>query len=692
MDADGEVDGTDPPDGGAAPVALRDIAQPEQSLAKPPAGVATNWPETQRAIAIGIAGKIPQVGGAVAMVLGYFWPSTGNSIWDRVRDEVLAVVDTAILEQEVSFNKASLSGLRTTMRNYNAANPPQAGELLVVAIGKADDLFQHLTQSKNAVHMIPLCIALSHLHLSLLAEQQRHGPAQFGPAGGPPVAYNPAWGAQLTRQRRLYTRHFRDVYPRWLAWRESKITDTPFGVQDELVPGSRVTYERSDAPAAVKRALQAARTRLLNQGVAAMAEILESTFLLNLYDPTTSSQPPDVDPRLAHLELGPFSAASMGLLAHGAVATNVKDVGGLVTAIRVRAHETTAQDAGPPGQRRAGLSVAGMQLRYTGRDGADSAGPKAPATGLDYAVDLAGAAHFTGLDVTFNREMVFSVTVRRSDGSVAGPYGKNPLVYHGDATQSAVAPGYALVGAEYAAGRGPWSQIAATHVLRLRFAHASLKAAPVPPADGTMFHQPSSEISVVYGGARFHIPDPQTLAAIYPGFPVQEASNEYVRGLPLRPRDGTLLSEQSGKVWVIVGGARFHVPNPETLVALYDRRAVCMVPNAALSANDIPLVPVDGTLVREHPTKIWMILGGARFLVPDVDLLADLYESTTFQSLWAGALGANGVGLVPRDGTLLREVSSADVFEMRAGRKTRTTPASGRSVLVLWDGALETVP
>jgi hypothetical protein len=692
MAADGHVDPDDPAQADDVAAAPRDVAQPEQS---PPlqTGVAMNFPETQRSIALGIAGKIPQVGGAVAMVLGYFWPSTGNSIWDRVREEVQAVVDAAILDQELSFNNASLSGLKTTMRNYNQAKAPQAGELLVVAIGKADDLFQHLTQSKNAIHMIPLCIALSHLHLSLLAEQQRHGPVQFGPAGGPPVAYNPAWGAQLTRQRRLYRRHFRDVYPQWLAWRATKITGGSLDVQDVLVPGSRVTYAQSDSKPAVKMALAAAGTRLLNQAVAAMAELLESTFLLNLYDPTTSSQPPDVDPRLAYLELGPFCAASTGLLAHGPVATDVKDLGGFVKAIRIRAHETTAQGLTPLDKIRAGLSVEGMQLRYAGRDGAYSAGPQAPAAGVDYQVDLAGAGHFTGLEVTFNREMVFSATVRRSDGSVAGPYGKNPLVYHGDSKQSAlVPPTYALVGADYAAGRGAWSQLVGTFVLTFRFAHASLKDAPVLPPDGTLLHQPSSAISIVYGGARFHIPDPRTLAALYPGWPVQEASDDYVRGLPLLPRDGTLLSEQSGKVWVIVGGARFHVPDPQTFGALYDPRALRMVPNGALGTNEIPLVPADGTVVREHPSKIWVIFAGARFPVPDVDMLADLYEPSAVQTLWTGALAANQVGLIPRDGTLLREVSSTDVFEMRAGRKTRVTPASGSRVLVLWDGALDAVP
>jgi endonuclease/exonuclease/phosphatase family metal-dependent hydrolase len=86
--------------------------------------------------------------------------------------------------------------------------------------------------------------------------------------------------------------------------------------------------------------------------------------------------------------------------------------------------------------------------------------------------------------------------------------------------------------------------------------------------------------------------------------------------------DGALFREASSDpVFVIFGGAKFHVPDPDTLLRLYGGWAgVQIVADGAL--KDLPQIPCDGTMLRdEQDLSPWLIEGGRRRKMSVLDLI-----------------------------------------------------------------------
>ena len=88
--------------------------------------------------------------------------------------------------------------------------------------------------------------------------------------------------------------------------------------------------------------------------------------------------------------------------------------------------------------------------------------------------------------------------------------------------------------------------------------------------------------------------------------------NDAPRDIPLIPRDRTLLREENGAIWVIYGGARFHVPDPMTLQRLFGVDQVFQVWDGAL--DGIGANPRDGTCLAEEgePDQVFQIGGGCK--------------------------------------------------------------------------------
>jgi hypothetical protein len=102
--------------------------------------------------------------------------------------------------------------------------------------------------------------------------------------------------------------------------------------------------------------------------------------------------------------------------------------------------------------------------------------------------------------------------------------------------------------------------------------------------------------------------------------------------------------------------------------------------------DDIP----DGTLLRESTGRIWVVYGGARFAVPNPATIEALFPGVADHQLWNGAL--DGIPTVPADGTLLREQSSTVVYTTVGRSKSPDTGGRTGTVHVLWDGALSRFP
>ncbi len=199
-------------------------------------------------------------------------------------------------------------------------------------------------------------------------------------------------------------------------------------------------------------------------------------------------------------------------------------------------------------------------------------------------------------------------------------------------------------------------------------------------ADWCLFRAtPSGRSFVLFGGAKFQFPDSATLSATYPGRPVWTVSDTYANSLPNVPRNGTLLRDESdGRIYVILGGARFHIPDETTL------RTVYCPPYPVISCHGklwhaaiatIPVTPANRTLVRDvSDGGIYVILGGGKFRVPDVATLRNFYcpsfpEGDCYTNLWHAAIVE--IPNSPRDGILLRDTSDSRTYVVFGGARFR---------------------
>ena len=210
------------------------------------------------------------------------------------------------------------------------------------------------------------------------------------------------------------------------------------------------------------------------------------------------------------------------------------------------------------------------------------------------------------------------------------------------------------------------------------------------PWDGTLLQEAGSPtVYVVYAGARFAIPNPDTLYAMGLGYaPVHTIAPGSLNQIPTVPREGTRLAELGGATeWQITAGAKFTVPSPEVRDALIGAGALegqlYTVPPGALA--QIPMTPHDGSRVREVSSGAeWQIAAGAKFPLPDAKVRNQLVRKGALE--WRlnivpdGALAA--LPTAPRDGTRVQELGSDAEWQVASGMKFALTDANGRTALI----------
>jgi len=115
--------------------------------------------------------------------------------------------------------------------------------------------------------------------------------------------------------------------------------------------------------------------------------------------------------------------------------------------------------------------------------------------------------------------------------------------------------------------------------------------------------------------------------------------------------NGTLIMGSGAKVYVVLNGYRYHIPNPETFDALgYQWDKILSLPdyevNAIPEATPFPsVVPVsgplnypDGTLVKGLTSKVYVVLNDCRHWIPDQATFKAMgYDWGKLLSLGAGA-------------------------------------------------------
>ena len=215
-------------------------------------------------------------------------------------------------------------------------------------------------------------------------------------------------------------------------------------------------------------------------------------------------------------------------------------------------------------------------------------------------------------------------------------------------------------------------------------------AGPIPEPPELLRNE-LGEIWVIYGGAGFHVPDMPTLERLFAGVAITPTITTV---FPTAPDDGTLLREESGAIWVVFGSAKFQVPDMPTLNRLFPGRTVNQLWDGAThQIPDIPGRPDLGRVfLREESGAIWVVIGGAKFHVPDMPTLNRLFGDHPYPlyQLWDGA--PNQIPYIPVNGTLLREESSPQVYIIEGGHKLPAPAGAVGQRHELWDGALAQIP
>jgi hypothetical protein len=109
---------------------------------------------------------------------------------------------------------------------------------------------------------------------------------------------------------------------------------------------------------------------------------------------------------------------------------------------------------------------------------------------------------------------------------------------------------------------------------------------------------------VVFGGAGFNA----DLAFLTTNFFDPAAARPFSSDLPSTPVDGTLVREVNRpQVFIVFGGAKFWIPDPLTLFTLgYDFNQVRVIPSGGTA--QLRTMPLDGTLLKEqHDPKVFLV-------------------------------------------------------------------------------------
>ncbi len=152
---------------------------------------------------------------------------------------------------------------------------------------------------------------------------------------------------------------------------------------------------------------------------------------------------------------------------------------------------------------------------------------------------------------------------------------------------------------------------------------------------------------------------------------IQVVPRGFIAGLSNWPVDGTLVRDfDDARVWVIEGGARFHIPDPETFQAMnYDPYKIRIVPRGTVSR--LSLSPTDFTRVQEFGSvDQFVVVNGGRMSIDESILIALTNAGRAADPVHVlppGAFNQIGVAQIRRgDVDCSGEIGAGDVINILA--------------------------
>lgn len=225
-------------------------------------------------------------------------------------------------------------------------------------------------------------------------------------------------------------------------------------------------------------------------------------------------------------------------------------------------------------------------------------------------------------------------------------------------------------------------------VWSVAIAHAKSKLPPPPCtetlADGCLVREKSSDTTyVLYGHAKFAIPNEEFYADT--GLDLKATHvvpDGFLSRLSGTPGGGTLVREIGTRpVYGMIAGVRLHIPDVQTFARMgYDWKKVRVVPRGSLA--DIPTAFPDGALVHKDGSKaVYVIYGGAKFHIPDPAAFSTMgLDWDHVQKLSPRAFDL--IPSVPRNGTWLTEMGTGRHWLIQGGTKFPVESSELRAALI----------
>ncbi|CAE7946300.1 dfa [Symbiodinium sp. KB8] len=272
--------------------------------------------------------KHERYGGIIATVLGFLWPEDSSGevdIWSLVLNDVEELVNVSILNEELREREADFLSVRSYLTRYSRESTiTEKGNDLSIALAKAQDIMNHLTQSTNKYELLPITIVGATLHCVILRERLVHGVRFYGSA-------DPAWLYELQTNVAYYQTFFNYTYSLWRSWRSTLIdqkvyegsrrrrrrtSDCSSVVTDKLVQIGNDVHVHDGMQGSNNRCVEIANMtaqRILNQVSAAMAKAMQPITYLQRYVPGMEKVAPTILPALEFITVGPYAAVTQDL-------------------------------------------------------------------------------------------------------------------------------------------------------------------------------------------------------------------------------------------------------------------------------------------------------------------------------------------------------------------------------------------
>jgi hypothetical protein len=369
----------------------------------------------KRGLAIAIAGKIPEVGGAIAAVIELVWAEEKPDLIKESEERMKKWVRGQIHDYDRQQLTSHLSGLRANLLEYvNATSPGERRRWLDVCLAACNHTRPFFIKSMAVKDYTPGTIGLAAdvalVHLGLLRERALFAREIFGDEKVDAGFFR----RQLRDAVAEWQKFFRDVaVPGELAWREGQID-----VQSEHGPyhlylKDWVTREvhafhksgrnqLSQGPSTVCVDIYKAQA-ISDYGRELRHNVLEPAALWSLLDPDHPANAMSLEPRFW---AGPYSGLSymFGNEHNFRMYDSVEEVGARVTHIRVRSHDR----------------IDALQIGFDGQQGrmVGNAGG-----GTQHDVPVPQGAHLTGMETWWDFDL-FAVRFHFSDGSSSPTFGK----------------------------------------------------------------------------------------------------------------------------------------------------------------------------------------------------------------------------------------------------------------------------